>query len=159
MRAIATKRTRKSAGLVTRSTSIVIFTTTSLPDIHAKNNGVIYTPLAKAGKHRAELVSLLGPRADKLRTLIDLLRDFDTLTVEAIATLYAVWNDALIDCKTPGDNAIIHAVLNDWHPEKREKFTVADLQHWLDWMKRNGLVPSGKGPRTISTTTRDLFAS
>jgi type I restriction enzyme, S subunit len=135
------------------------FFNVALPDIRAKSSGVTYNPLAKAGHHRAELTSLLGPRAEALRTMIDLLRDFETRSVEAVATLYAVWNDALIDGETPDDAAIIYGVLNDWHPEKQEKFTKADLQHWLDWMKRNGLVPRGKGPRTVSTTPRDLFAS
>lgn len=130
-----------------------------LPDIHAKGGGVTYSPLPRAGQHVAELASLLGPRAEALRAVIDLLRDFETRSVEAVATLYAVWNDALIDGETPDDAAIIRGVLNDWHPEKQEKFTKADLQHWLDWMKRNGLVPRGRGPRTASTTPRDLFAS
>jgi len=130
----------------------------NLPNIHAKTNGVTYSPLPNAGQHRDELQRLLGPRVAALRQIIDLLSDFDTRAVEAIATLYAVWNDALIDGETPDDDAIIRAVLNDWHPEKREKFKDADLRHWLDWMKRNHLVPSGKGPRTISTTSRDLFA-
>jgi type I restriction enzyme S subunit len=31
------------------------------------------------------------------------------------------------------------------------------LRHWLDWMKRNGLVPRGEGPRTAITMTRDMF--
>ena len=130
----------------------------ALPDIHAKSSGVAYTPLSNAGQHRAELEALLGRRAEALRRLIDLLRDFDTRAVEAIATLYAAWNDTLIDGKTPDDDAIVRTVLNDWHPEKRQKFKDADLRHWLAWMKRNALVPSGKGPRTISTTPPDMFA-
>ena len=130
----------------------------ALPDIHAKNVSVTYTPLPKAGQHRAELDTLLGPRAAALRELIKQLSDFDTRAVEAIATLYAVWNDALIDGEISDDDAVVRAVLNDWHPEKREKFKDADLRHWLEWMKRNRLVPSGNGPRTISTTSRDMFA-
>ena len=93
-----------------------------------------------------------------LRELIKQLSDFDTRAVEAIATLYAVWNDALIDGEISDDDAVVRAVLNDWHPEKREKFKDADLRHSLEWMKRNRLVPSGNGPRTISTTSRDMFA-
>ena len=127
------------------------------PDSDARS-GVTYEPLAKAGQHRAELAILLSSRAEALRLLIDLLRDLDTRAAEAVATLYAVWNDALIDAEMVDDDAIVHAVLNDWHPEKRGKFKVADLRHWLSWMKRNDLVPSGKGPRTTSTMPRDIFA-
>ena len=121
------------------------------------SRGVTYVPLAKAGQHGADLKTLLGDRTDALRRLIDLLHDFDTEAVEAIATLYAVWNDALIDGQTPDDAALVRSVLRDWHPDK-VKFTEDALAHWIDWMRRNGLVPRGQGPRTAHTITRDLFA-
>lgn len=119
---------------------------------------VTYAPLPNAGRHSAELKSLLGPRADALGGLIALLRDFGTEAVEAVATLYAVWNDALIDGRQPDDSMIVNGVLTEWHAEKGKKFKDRDLRHWLDWMKRNGLTPGGQGPRTARTMTRDLFA-
>jgi len=119
---------------------------------------VVYSPLTKAGRHKADLDTVLGQRAGALRDLIALLRDFDTESVEAITTLYAVWNDAMIDGDNPDETAIINGVLTEWHTEKREKFKESDLRHWLDWMKRNGLTPSGQGPRTVHTMTKDLFA-
>jgi restriction endonuclease S subunit len=119
---------------------------------------VTYAPLANAGRHGPELNALLGPRAEALRHLIDLLRDLDTRDVEAVATLYAVWNDALIEGQKPNDAAIIKGVLTDWHSEKRGKFKESDLRHWLAWMKRVGLTPSGKGPRAARTMTPDMFS-
>lgn len=118
---------------------------------------VTYAPLPNAGRHSAELKSLLGPRADALDGLIALLRDFGTEAVEAVATLYAVWNDALMDGRQPDDSTIVNGVLTEWHAEKGKKFKDSDLRHWLDWMKRNGLTPRGQGPRTARTMTRDLF--
>ncbi len=118
---------------------------------------VTYTPLSKTGQHDADLKDLLGPRADALRSLITLLSDLDRRQVEAVATLYAVWNDALIDGQQPDDAAIIASVLTEWHAEKGEKFKDADLRHWLAWMKRQGLTPRGQGPRTAHTLTRSLF--
>ena len=70
--------------------------------------------------------------------------------VEAIATLYAVWNDMLIDGKTPTEDAVIDGVLNDWHAEKRDKFTKPGLRNYLGWMGRHGMTPTGRGPRTKS---------
>ena len=119
---------------------------------------VTYAPLANIGRHNAELKSLLGPRADALGGLISLLRDFGTEAVEAIATLYAVWNDALIDGRQPDDSLIVNSVLTEWHEEKGKKFKDSDLRHWLHWMKRNSLTPRGQGPRTAHTMTRDMFA-
>lgn len=119
---------------------------------------VTYTPLSNAGQHNAELKSLLGPRAEALGGLIGLLRDFGTEAIEAITTLYAVWNDALMDGRQPDDSMIVNGVLTEWHEEKGKKFKDSDLRHWLDWMKRNGLTPRGQGPRTTHTMTRDMFA-
>ncbi len=119
---------------------------------------VRYTPLPKAGQHVVDLTSFLGPRMEALRNLISLLNDLDRRQVEAIATLYAVWNDALIDGEQPDDAAIISGVLTEWHEEKGEKFSEGDLRVRLAWMKRQGLVPRGQGPRTVHTMTRDMFS-
>jgi restriction endonuclease S subunit len=119
---------------------------------------VTYTPLAKAGQHKAELDALLGPKTDDLRSLIVMLADLDRRQTEAVATLYAVWNDALMDGQMPDDATIINGVLNNWHTEKGDKFTTADLTHWLAWMKRHNLIPRGQGPRTIPTQPKGLFA-
>jgi restriction endonuclease S subunit len=118
---------------------------------------VTYTPLAKAGQHSADLKTLLGTRTEGLKNLIGLLSDFDKRSVEAIATLYAVWNDAMMDGQTPDGDAIINGVLTEWHSEKGEKFKDADLRHWLDWMKRNKIVPRGEGPKTTPTITPRLL--
>jgi type I restriction enzyme S subunit len=115
---------------------------------------VTYTPLARAGQHKAELEALLGPKVDDLRKFIAPFADLDRRQTEAVATLYAVWNDALIDGQTLDDAGIINGVLNDWHTEKGDKFTKADLTHWLAWMRRHNLIPRGQGPRT---TTGRLF--
>ena len=80
--------------------------------------------------------------------MIDRFKDYDTRQVEAITTLYAVWNDSLLDGEMPTDDRIIRGVLEEWHPEKKDKFSVADLKTWLAWMGRNGVVPTGTGSRT-----------
>jgi len=118
---------------------------------------VTYTPLAKAGQHKAELATLLGCRAEALRSLIAMLADLDRRATEAVTTLYAVWNDALIDGETPDDAAIIDGVLHEWHTEKGEKFTAADLTTWLAWIRRHNLIPRGQGPRTTPTMMQRLL--
>jgi len=117
---------------------------------------VAFLQMSRAGGHRDALAAALGGKTDSLRQLVDLFKGKDTGATEAVATLYAVWNDALIDGKQPDDAAIIRGFLQDWHPEKG-KFKQADLQTWLGWMRRHGLVPKGTGPRTVSTNTPSLF--
>jgi restriction endonuclease S subunit len=123
-----------------------------------KGGTVTYTALSKAGQHAADIKGLLGPRADALRDLINVMSEFETESVEAIATLYAVWNDAMLDGQQPDDAAIIKGFLTEWHVEKGQKFKEADLRHWLDWMRRNNFIPRGQGPRTAHTMTRDMFS-
>lgn len=112
------------------------------------------TPVAyrlgpQRGSHRQELASWLGTeRQSKLDKLIDDFATIETKGAEAVATLYAVWNDALIAGQSADDAAIIAAFLTDWHPEKPQKFRAEELHHWLDWMRRHGLVPTGRGPKT-----------
>ena len=122
----------------------------------ADREKVVFQQMSRAGGHRDALAAALGGKTDSLRQLIDLFKGKDTEATEAVATLYAVWNDALIDGKQPDDAIIIRGFLHDWHPEKG-KFKSTDLQTWLGWMRRNGLVPNGTGPRTVATNTPSLF--
>lgn len=130
-------------------------------DLYRKDGtggGIHYAALGHAGQHVADLQAAIPDQVVGLRTLIDIVRDLDTRATEMVTTLYAVWNDDLIDGRQISDDAIVSGVLDEWHPEKRAKFTWADLHHWLAWMKRNGLTPRGTGPRTIETMPMDLFA-
>lgn len=118
-------------------------------------SAVTYRLGDRPGAHRKDLAALLGDRVARFDKLVEDISTIETKGAEAVATLYAVWNDALIDGDTPADMEIKLAVLSEWHPEKAEKFTINDLQIWLDWMRRHGLVPTGAGPKT---TTGRLFA-
>jgi hypothetical protein len=115
---------------------------------------VTYKVYGRKAAHRNDLASALGERTKLLDQIISAVTDLDTRATEAVATLYAVWNDFLFDGKEPTDDEIVSGVLYDWHPEKRDKFRADDLHTRLGWMRRHSLTPSGKGPRT---TTGRLF--
>lgn len=117
---------------------------------------VNYRPGPQRGAHRQELDDWLG--ADRTARFDKLITDFAGLSTrgaEAVATLYGVWNDALMRGLSATDEEIISGFLNDWHPEKRDKFRADELPEWLGWMRRHGIVPTGSGPKT---TTGRLFA-
>ena len=112
---------------------------------------VTYTTNGACEEVRAELCEVLGAeRIAKLDKLIDDLKELKTREAEAVATLFAVWNDALIDGKRPNDDDIVFGFLNEWHPGKAKRFSKNNLYSWLGWMRRHQLVPSGIGPRTFS---------
>lgn len=94
-----------------------------------------------------QVAEALGDKRQGLDQLIALLGDKKTEEVEIVATLFAAWNDALLDGRSPSDDWIIREVRENWHIEK-QRFTAEKLGHWLDWMREHRLVPTGKPPRT-----------
>ncbi len=119
-----------------------------------RGTAVNYQLRGTRGALETELQTLLGDRISALSELIETVGALDTRGAEAVATLYAVWNDTLASGTVPSDDEIIREVLTEWHPKKAETFTVADLEHWLAWMRRNGLKPKGNSP---VTSTGRLF--
>jgi restriction endonuclease S subunit len=109
---------------------------------------VSYRVCGTRGAYRQQLKAGIGARINQFDHLATALADIDTRGTEAVATLYAVWNDGILDGQTPSDQDIVSGVLNDWHPEKKKKFRADELHTWLGWMRRHDLVPTGRGPRT-----------
>ncbi|KZC98792.1 restriction endonuclease subunit S [Thalassospira xiamenensis] len=115
--------------------------------VRRKGQGVKYTPLEKCGQHKTYFDRYFGHCASELQDLIDLLRDATTQQCEIVATLYAVWNDFLLEGKEPTDDDVVNEVLTNWHPEKQK----IGQDRWLkalDWMREKGLVPRGTGKHT-----------
>ncbi|TBD82041.1 restriction endonuclease subunit S [Rhizobium ruizarguesonis] len=114
----------------------------------AKADGkrVIYVPLEKAGGHADYFDRYFGDKKAAIQSIIELLRPLNTEQCEIVATLYAVWNDFLIDKQQPTDDEIVSSVLQ-WHAKKRE--IAAERWHAaLPWMRQKGLVPKGIGEKT-----------
>ena len=84
----------------------------------------------------------------ELDRVLTLFADRNTEEAEIIATLFAVWNDFLIDGISPDDAQIIKEVRENWH-ESKARFSPAELTKWLNWMRSNRLVPKGIGSQTI----------
>ncbi|MGR9280423.1 restriction endonuclease subunit S [Rhizobium johnstonii] len=97
---------------------------------------------------REDLGRVLGDRRERFEQVLSKVGELDTKGAEAVATLFAVWNDALLDHKAITDEVIITGFLTEWHPEKPRKFKRDELQTWLGWMRRNQIVPTGQGPRS-----------
>jgi len=84
--------------------------------------------------------------------LLYALADRTTEEVEIIATLFAVWNDFLIDGVQPTDTQIISDVRENWH-ERKARFLPSDLKPWLSWLRKENFIPRGLPPRTIQQWT------
>lgn len=99
----------------------------------------------------------LGDSAAAVDELMKLLLPLNTRQAEIVATLYAAWNNLLLLGRSPGDDDIVHEARENWHASKlvieREKFF-----RGLEWMRRQGLVPVGKG-RYVSGKDKSFEAN
>ena len=111
-----------------------------------------YRPGRALAEQSAQAERIFTPEQRKgFDRLLTLFSDRTTEEAEIIATLFAAWNDFLIDGHAPDDNEIIREVRENWH-EKKERFTPAQLRKWLGWLRQNDVVPTGRPPRTMHQT-------
>lgn len=100
-----------------------------------------------------ELVSktrkCLGQYNEAVDAVIDELLPMDTQQAEIVATVYAAWNNLLIDGKNVTDEAIVYEARDNWHPDKLkiapDRFFAA-----IKWMRTKGLVPTGSGKKVLN---------
>ena len=100
-------------------------------------------------------IQLARKQRKEFDRLLDLLSGKKTEEVEILATLFAAWNDFLIDGHVPSDDEIVTEVRENWHV-KKERFTPTVLRQWMGWLRQNSLVPQGRPPRTVHQSKLSL---
>jgi hypothetical protein len=106
--------------------------------------GVEYVPGPKILDALPIAERTMGVRKTAIDALLELMRPLDTTRCEIIATLYAAWNDLLLNGTNPTDEQICHEARENWHPKKLR----IPLERWkraIDWMRAQHLVPKGTG--------------
>ncbi|AZR34094.1 restriction endonuclease subunit S [Xanthomonas vasicola] len=122
---------------------------TSIEVLKSGQEKVFYHIGANISRSVETAASALGAAQTELDRLIALFEGRKTEDLEAVATLYAVWNDALAGGIHPNDEWLINEFRGNWH-EAKERFTPDILGKWLGWMRDHGLVPTGNGAVTKS---------
>lgn len=89
-----------------------------------------------------------GEKKKEISELFKQLKNLSTKQIERIATLYAAWNDFLLDGITPSDDQIIQDVVTNW-TENKANFKHSTWQESLNQMKQFGLIPKGTGLHTL----------
>lgn len=89
----------------------------------------------------------LGEQSAEFERVLTLLAELNTEESEIVATLYAAWNDLLLEGKPVSDEIVISEFREHWHTRK-SAFAAERLRVWLGWMRKNHLVPKGQGPNT-----------
>ncbi|GAH47649.1 unnamed protein product, partial [marine sediment metagenome] len=75
----------------------------------------------------------------------------DTEQAEIFATVFAAWNDLLLQCRPATDTDVIREVRENWH-ESKVRFKAHRLGKAIEWMRTHSFVPRGLGPATSPTT-------
>lgn len=110
-----------------------------------------YIPMEKCGGHKEYFDRYFSTQRGTIQAIIDLLRPLDSQRCEIVATLYAVWNDYLLDGESPTKNQIVNGARNNWHASKQ----AIPEDRWakaLTWMREKRLVPKGSGEKTRVAT-------
>lgn len=95
----------------------------------------------------------LGERYEDVVRLIGRMAKWDSEQAEIVATVYAAWNNMLLDGLPVTDEDIVRAAREDWHPDKlkieRDRFFKA-----IDWMRKKELSPVGTGSRVVARAAK-----
>lgn len=103
-----------------------------------------YNPGTRVAESIELATSTMGDSSTKVDNVLDILMSQNTWHTEMIATLYAAWNDLLLDEVQPSDEQIIREVRENWHPNK-EKFSPQVLMAKItgvDYRMESGKIPA-----------------
>ena len=117
--------------------------------IERETVGHAYRPLSQAGQHRQPYSSAWSvSERSIIEQVIELMRDWDTDRCEMTVTLYAAWNDFILEGRPVFDEAIVDEVMHNWNDTKL-RFSKTEWLAVLTEMKKHKiLMPSGFGKRT-----------
>src|SRR3546814_13322192 len=87
---------------------------------------------------------MLGELLVDVERVLELMWPMTTRQAEIFATVFAAWNNLLLDGEFISDARIVREAREDWHPDKL-KINRQNFFHTIAWMKDKGLCPEGKG--------------
>lgn len=119
--------------------------------VHTLSGGgtkIEYVPGPGLASKAREAAQSLDDQAAEFERVLDLLSARSSEESEIFATLFAAWNDLLLEHKPISDDLVIAEFREHWGYTRKAGFTPAQLRVWLDWMRESKLVPQGRGPNT-----------
>lgn len=117
--------------------------------IERETVGHAYRPLSHAGQHRQAYSSAWSAtERATIKQVIELMRDWDTDRCEMTVTLYAAWNDFILEGRPVSDDAIVGEVMHSWNDTKLRFGKTEWLAVLAEMRKHKILIPTGFGKRT-----------
>jgi type I restriction enzyme S subunit len=102
-----------------------------------------FVPLEKQEKIEGYYQGYFGPAQKKLDQLFELLYQKSEAEAEIIATLYAVWNNRIIEGSTVADKELIEDFYK-WS-DRKQQYTEEQILNGLQWLKTYQMEPKGFG--------------
>ncbi|MES2760672.1 MAG: restriction endonuclease subunit S [Bacteroidota bacterium] len=102
-----------------------------------------FKPLAKVNDVDKYYQTYFSTAETKLNKLFNLLKNASEAHSEVIATVYAIWNNLLINGETPANSKIVKQFF-EWSTRK-EKYTQKQIIDTIKWLKDKGFEPTGFG--------------
>ena len=109
-----------------------------------ENRNYKFSPLKKADDIDRYYQNYFGNKEEKLNKLFSLLQNASEKFCEAVATIYAVWNNHIIQ-NLAFDKSRIKTDFFEWSNRKEQQFTEVEFEKALDWMNKQNIVPTGFG--------------
>lgn len=117
--------------------------------IERETVGHAYRPLSQAGQHRQAYSNAWSVAEQAtIEQVIELMRDWDTDRCEMTVTLYAAWNDFILEGRPISDEAIVGEVMHSWNDTKLRFGKTEWLAVLAEMKKHKILMPTGFGKRT-----------
>ena len=118
--------------------------------VKTTNNGAEYLEIGpNYGAFEEKYGSHFSEHDAEINSLIQFVQPMKRTQIERIATLFAVWNDMILDGKsTPTDAEIVSEVMSGW-TENKANFAYDTWLGTLNKMRTNGIIPKGRGLHTL----------
>lgn len=99
-------------------------------------------------QHIKRTFDALGDRATEVEGLLRWMLSMSVRQAELTATVFAAWNNLLLDGKQPTDEEIVLESRENWHPDKLN-IDRARFFKVIEWLRSEGTVPQGRGKRVV----------
>jgi type I restriction enzyme S subunit len=102
-----------------------------------------FVPGENVGKLIKQFATYYRGKANKIKFILNIMKDKTLDEAELIATIYAAWNNRLIKKELVDTNVLIGDVYS-WSLEK-QKYSTEKIEEAYKWMKEVKLIPAGFG--------------
>ena len=116
--------------------------------LKSSSYGVSYAPTKDSGKYQKYYDKYFASYDAEIDRIINIFMNYDADQAEIVATLFAAWNDFIIDQRQFSDEELVDEVLNNWNDSKK-RFPRDVWLRAIDQMRKNNIIPNGYGKRTV----------